>query len=136
MPVRILMIALGGGLGALARYALGRAWGGDHLAIPVTTLTINLLGSLLLGALVVAVTEVWHPHPNLRPFLGTGVLGGFTTFSTFAVQAQQLPAAQLWLYLALSLAGGVICAAGGMSLLRKLKPRRGPAVALIDPDLP
>jgi CrcB protein len=86
-PIRWGMLPLvcaGGALGVAARYALtapldvprgsGVVW---------ATLAINLLGSLLLGVLVGALGD---RHPRWRAFLGTGVLGGFTTYSAFAVQ--------------------------------------------------
>jgi Integral membrane protein possibly involved in chromosome condensation len=49
-----------------------------------------VVGCLLIGVLIVAVTEWTVAHPLVRPFLGTGILGGFTTFSTYAVDAEQL----------------------------------------------
>ncbi len=135
MPVRILLIAIGGGLGSIARYSLGKAWPDDHHTLPLTTLGINLLGSFLLGVLIVAVTETWTAHPNVRPFLGTGILGGFTTFSTFAVQAQSPSAGVAGLYVLLSVPGGIALAAAGMALMRRVKPRQRRVLDL-DPDLP
>ncbi len=78
MAALLGVVALGGAVGSLARYGLVLA--APHLA---TTLAINVVGSFLLGALVAL-------RPNRRlsgAFLGSGVLGGFTTFSAFAVQA-------------------------------------------------
>jgi CrcB protein len=135
----VLVIALGGGLGSLLRYGLSRGWPDAARSVPLTTLAINLAGSLLLGMLVVAVTEVWRPHPLARPLLGTGVLGGFTTFSTFALQEQALAAGPAAGYLAASVAGGVLAAATGMALLRRLAPTATGPHGLadpIDPDLP
>ena len=84
----VLAVSLGGGVGALARFAAYR------LAPEVwATLAVNLAGCTLIGALVVLTTEVWQAHPLIRPFLGTGVLGGFTTFSTYALDAHGLWAA-------------------------------------------
>lgn len=57
---------------------------------PWSTFTINVSGWLLVGALIVLISEVWSAHRLLRPFLGTGVLGGYTTFSTYTVEAQVL----------------------------------------------
>ncbi len=51
---------------------------------------INLIGCGLIGVLMVLVVEVWTGRRLLRPFVGTGILGGFTTFSTYAVDLQQL----------------------------------------------
>ena len=54
---------------------------------PWSTLLVNVLGCLLIGVLMVLVTERFHAHPLARPLLGVGVLGGYTTFSTYAVDA-------------------------------------------------
>ena len=83
-------IALGGVAGASARYAAGRVWPTPEHAFPWTTLGVNALGCLLIGALMVFVVEVGGAHPLLRPFAGVGVLGGFTTFSTYAVDTVTL----------------------------------------------
>jgi CrcB protein len=118
---------------------LGVAWPDAHHQLPVTTLVINLTGSLLLGMLIVALTESWSAHPLLRPFLGTGVLGGYTTFSTFALQVRELSGGDATAYLLLSVVGGVLAAAAGMILMRRLKPAttgRRDTVDVIDPDLP
>ncbi|MFE9248962.1 fluoride efflux transporter CrcB [Streptomyces sp. NPDC007088] len=83
-------VSAGGVLGALARYGLGLGWPTARDAFPWTTFTINVLGCFVIGVLLVAVTEIFPAHRLLRPFLGTGVLGGFTTFSTYCVDIQQL----------------------------------------------
>lgn len=83
-------IAVGGSLGALARFLAGRAWGTGGAAFPWTTLTVNVIGCALIGVLMVLVADVWTGRRLLRPFVGTGVLGGFTTFSTYAVDIQRL----------------------------------------------
>jgi fluoride exporter len=79
--VLALLVALAGAGGVLARYGLSSLVHGD--ALPWMTLAINAIGSFLLGVLVVAH---WT-SPQLRTTLGVGYLGGFTTFSTFSVQA-------------------------------------------------
>jgi fluoride exporter len=84
------VVALGGGLGALARYGIGRAWPTPAGGFPWATFTINVVGCLLIGVLMVLITEVWSAHPLARPFLGVGVLGGFTTFSSYAVEIRGL----------------------------------------------
>ena len=56
-------------------------------AFPVATFAVNVLGCLVIGALLVVLTEVVTAHPLARPFLATGVLGGFTTFSAFSLDA-------------------------------------------------
>ncbi|RYP86742.1 CrcB family protein [Nocardioides guangzhouensis] len=79
-------IALGGVLGALARHGLEVAWATPDGGFPWATFVTNVTGCLLIGVLMVQVVEVGGAHPLLRPFLGVGVLGGYTTFSTYAVQ--------------------------------------------------
>lgn len=86
----LLVVATGGALGALARYAAGRCWPTAAGTFPWTTFAVNVVGCFLIGVLLVLVSEVFSPHRLIRPLLGTGVLGGFTTFSTYAVDAQRL----------------------------------------------
>ncbi|MFE6692210.1 fluoride efflux transporter CrcB [Streptomyces sp. NPDC057743] len=103
-------VAVGGALGASARYGAGLLWPSARDAFPWTTLLINVVGCALMGVLMVLITEVWTAHRLLRPFLGTGVLGGFTTFSTYAVDIQRLVGAGR-LPLALAYLAGTLLAA-------------------------
>ncbi|MFC8503967.1 fluoride efflux transporter CrcB [Pedococcus sp. NPDC057267] len=80
------VVAVGGMLGATARYLLATAHPAPAGGIPWGTFTINVTGCLLIGVLMVFVVEVGGTHPLLRPFLGVGVLGGYTTFSTYTVE--------------------------------------------------
>ena len=110
MPL-LLAIALGGIVGSLGRFAVAEllgGWGGA--TVPWATLTVNLLGALAIGIAASARAVVEGP-PWLRPFVVTGVLGGFTTFSALALETGVLldsgrvgTAAG---YLALTLAGGL-----------------------------
>ncbi|MFG2871828.1 CrcB family protein [Streptomyces sp. NPDC048338] len=85
------VVAAGGALGAAARYGAALVWPTPAGAFPWTTFGVNILGCAAIGALVVLVTETGTaPHPLVRPFLGTGILGGFTTFSTYALDTQRL----------------------------------------------
>lgn len=84
------VIAIGGMLGASARYAAAEAWPTATDELPWTTLAVNALGCLLIGVLMVFVVDLGGAHPLLRPFLGVGVLGGFTTFSTYTVETHGL----------------------------------------------
>ncbi|WP_059010722.1 fluoride efflux transporter CrcB [Streptomyces specialis] len=90
VPV-LAAVALGGGLGSAARYAALRVWPVPAHAFPWTTFAVNVSGCALIGVLLVTLTEGRRPaHPLTRPFLGTGVLGGFTTFSTCAQETERL----------------------------------------------
>jgi CrcB protein len=86
----LLAIAVGGVVGAEARYGLAELVPHGDAAWPWATLLTNLIGSFLLGVLMAALGESAAPPRLARPFLGVGVLGGFTTFSTFAVDAYRL----------------------------------------------
>lgn len=86
----LAVIAVGGVVGALARYGAGRWLPTAAGSFPWTTWGINVAGCALIGVLLVLVSEVFTTHRLVRPLLGTGVLGGFTTFSTYAVDAQKL----------------------------------------------
>ena len=86
----LAVIALGGGLGALARYGLSRALPTPSGGFPWATFTANVLGCLLIGALMVLVADVWNGRRLVRPFVGVGLLGGFTTFSTYALEFHRL----------------------------------------------
>jgi CrcB protein len=86
----VAVIAAGGALGACGRYGVGLAIPHSPYGLPWATLFINPSGCLLIGVLMVLIVEVWVAHRLIRPFLGVGVLGGYTTFSTYSVEAQQL----------------------------------------------
>ncbi|AZM50806.1 fluoride efflux transporter CrcB [Streptomyces sp. WAC 06738] len=88
----VAMVALGGGLGSAARYGAGLLWPTEPAAFPWTTLLVNVVGCVAIGVLMVLITEARTAHRLVRPFLGAGVLGGFTTFSTYAVDVQRLVA--------------------------------------------
>lgn len=79
----LLAVAAGGAVGSLARYALSLVFPHHDGGFPVATLLVNVIGCLLIGVLMATITEVGRPHRLLRPFFGVGVLGGFTTFSTY-----------------------------------------------------
>ncbi|MGH1562407.1 CrcB family protein [Mumia sp. DW29H23] len=92
-PLLVLVVALGGAVGTLARAGLSELWPHDGDALPVATLTANLVGAFLLGVLLerlLAAGEETPPRLLLRLGLGTGVLGGLTTFSGLALDTVTL----------------------------------------------
>ena len=83
----LALVAAGGCAGTLVRAALERAWPASPGHLPVTTLALNVVGALTLGLLLGALGE---GRPRLRLALGTGVLGGLTTHSTFILESHRL----------------------------------------------
>ena len=115
-----LLVMFGGALGAGARYGVARvipAIGG----FPFATLTVNIVGGLLMGLLAGGLARIGAGE-NWRLFLGTGVLGGFTTFSAFSLDAVTLAErGQLLLaagYIAASVAGAIGALIVGLLLVR------------------
>jgi fluoride exporter len=100
----LAVIAAGGALGSLARWALTEMLPAGRHEVAWATWTANVMGSFLLGVLMVFVLDVWPPSRYLRPFLGVGVLGGYTTFSTYMLDTRTL------------LASGDVVTAGGYLL--------------------
>ena len=86
----LLVIAAGGALGSLARWGIDEAW--PHLAgrLAWSTLLENVSGAFALGVLMVLVIDVWPSTRYVRPFLGVGLLGGYTTFSTYMLDTRSL----------------------------------------------
>jgi CrcB protein len=122
-------ISAGGVLGALGRYGLQTAFPHQPGGFPWATFAVNVSGCFLIGVLMVLVTQVWTGRPLLRPFLGVGVLGGFTTFSTYVVDIQQAitadAAATGLAYLAATLVAALIAVfLGTAATQRAIRPRR------------
>ena len=87
----ILTVAAGGALGAVARFLVSS--GAGYLfgyGFPFGTLIVNVLGSFGLGVLIQITALAWSPSAEVRAFVVVGVLGGFTTFSTFSLDAVTL----------------------------------------------
>lgn len=107
----MLLVGLAGGAGVMARYAISTPVHGD--ALPWVTVGINVLGSLLLGLLVATHTF----SEDFRTVVGVGFLGGFTTFSTFSVQAfidiEAGEPLRALIYVAASVIAGIAAAACG-----------------------
>lgn len=87
---RYLVVLAGAGLGGVARYALG-TWimARTGVRFPLGTFLINISGSFMIGLAMALLTERAQPHPYWRLFLVVGVLGGYTTFSSFEYETLQ-----------------------------------------------
>ena len=90
MLATVLQVALGGAIGAAGRYLTGvallRQFGPQPM--PLGVVSVNIIGSFLMGVLVVVLGQKGLAH--LNPFLATGILGGFTTFSSFSLETWTL----------------------------------------------
>ncbi len=124
------VLAAGGALGAVARYAVALAIPTPPEGFPWATLAINLTGSAALG-LVLVLLAVHIPRRRLpRMLIGTGFIGAYTTFSTFAVEAVTLarhgrvPVAAA--YVGVTLVGGLLAVWAGITLARTLAGTRSP----------
>lgn len=83
---RILIVGIGGFLGAALRYVISGATSKFFGDFPLGTLIVNVVGGLLIGFIMEAGTSSWPISANMRIFLTTGILGGLTTFSTFSYE--------------------------------------------------
>ncbi|MFF3751551.1 fluoride efflux transporter CrcB [Streptomyces sp. NPDC002018] len=86
----VAAVALGAMCGAAARYGASLIWPTATAGFPWTTFAVNVTGCALIGVFMVMISDVWTAHRLVRPFVGTGVLGGYTTFSTYAVDIARL----------------------------------------------
>jgi CrcB protein len=103
-----LLVFVGGGIGAALRHAVNRvAFALLGPSFPFGTLIVNVIGSFLMGVLAAALVARGETDQSLRLFLGTGVLGGFTTFSAFSLDAVVMWEKAEWLPLAAYLIGSV-----------------------------
>jgi fluoride exporter len=123
--MHLLLVMLGGAVGAGARYLVGtatlRAWGPG---LPWGTLVANLLGGLLMGVLAGSLARIGQGGEQARLLLGVGVLGGFTTFSAFSLDTvNMLQRGDLGLalgYVAVSVAGSIAALGLGLVAVRAL----------------
>ncbi len=121
----LLSIAAGGALGAIGRYAVMVGMGHwTHGPFPYGTLLVNVVGCFLFGALIETMALVWSPSAELRAFLVIGVLGAFTTFSTFSLDAYYLyergAYAAAGAYVAASVVLSLLGLVGGLVAMRQV----------------
>lgn len=109
--IHILAVGAGGFLGAVCRYLIGLIPVNEAFLFPIKTLMINILGCIAIGLITVAAAKNHNIHPLIILFLKAGVCGGFTTFSTFALETTDLMKAghtlMAFTYSVLSVVAGV-----------------------------
>ena len=86
----ILIVGLGGFLGATFRYIISNSTGRFFVDFPMGTLIVNVLGAFIMGFIMGVSANIWSISPNVKTFLTTGIMGGFTTFSTFSYETISL----------------------------------------------
>ncbi len=120
MFTTLIQVALGGAIGASCRFLLGVALSRPTAAFPLGVLSANVIGCFLMGVLVIVLGQKGLTH--LNPFLLTGVLGGFTTFSAFSLEAMTLyergALGLAALYVALSVILSLAALAAGIHIAR------------------
>ncbi len=125
----VAAVAMGGALGASARYGVGTALP-DRDGFPWATLTVNVVGSFALAVLLVLILDLWPPRRYVRPFVCVGFLGAFTTFSSLAVETDQLATDHsvglAAAYLILTMLLGLSAAAAGLVLGHRVTRRPPP----------
>lgn len=118
----LIAVAVGGALGALARYGMSLMLNNVEHKIQFGTLACNVIGSFLMGVLFVLILEKEHWNPELRPLLMVGFMGAFTTFSTFSLEtvAMLSEGHVMWaaIYILLSVILCITALAGGLWFTR------------------
>lgn len=119
-----LLVFIGGGLGSVLRFGVYRIMQILHLSSYYGTLTVNVMGSLLLGVFMGYLLKESYVPNNLLLFLATGLCGGFTTFSTFAFENQNFLRTGDYLHFLLYSVGsiglGILAIAAGLYLSKYL----------------
>lgn len=122
--LNVLLVALGGGLGAASRFGVSLAMPARADAWPVATFLINVTGSFLIGLLAGWVATKGEDGEPWRLFLGVGVLGGFTTFSAYSLETMRMIERSDWLgaasYAIGSVIAGLVAVTIGMMLAKRV----------------
>jgi CrcB protein len=123
----VLLVALGGALGTAARFGVGRAIGPwQPTAFPWATFTVNVIGCFLLGVIAEWAGDRRWLGVEVRNLLGVGVMGGFTTYSSFDLETlrlvQQGAPAMAAGYVAVTLVAGLAAGVAGLSVGRAIAP--------------
>ena len=117
-----LAVGLGGFIGSVLRYLIGLVKLNEGLAFPVKTLVINVVGAFAIGIITALALKQSNLDPRLVLFLKVGICGGFTTFSTFALESVQLfqsgKGAMALAYMVLSAVLSVLAVFGAQALIK------------------
>ncbi len=115
----VLLVGLGGALGAMCRFLLSTA--GKSNSFPFSTLIINIVGSLVIGIVLALYEKNSLLSDHVKLFLATGICGGFTTFSTFSAEnVQLLKAGNYWMaicYIVASVVGCIVATFIGFKII-------------------
>lgn len=113
----MVLVMLGGAIGAIMRFLVSVSFSSVQDGFPFATLFANITGCFLLGYLTIICTLPFKNNQSIKLFLGTGLLGSFTTFSTFSYETMELmksgQSLLVVIYLVLSIVGGLILAGLG-----------------------
>lgn len=124
-----LAVGVGGALGTMARYELGRLLPAAAGSFPWSTFAVNVSGSLLVGVVMTLVLEWWPPTTYARPFLAVGFCGGYTTLSALAAEtvllARRGHVAMSFIYPLVSSVAGLLAVFTGMAAVRVMSRRQG-----------
>jgi CrcB protein len=113
----ILLVAAGGAVGSVARYLLATSLqGATGWEFPIGTVIVNILGCFLIGLLYVWLVARPDPRNDLRVLLMVGVMGGFTTFSSFSLETVTLAMSGSYLNAVLNVVVSLVACLGGTSL--------------------
>ena len=113
----LLAVAIGGAVGAIGRHLVAsqvtKIFG---TGFPLGTLTVNVIGSFVMGCLIETMALAWSPAPEFRAFLTVGMLGAFTTFSTFSMEVVLLAGRGQYVEVAAYVLASVALSVGGLLL--------------------
>lgn len=120
--IECIVVGIGGFIGAVCRYLIGLIPIKEGCIFPLKTFVINILGSFIIGIIAALAVKNNSPHPRVVLFLKVGICGGFTTFSSFALETNDLiqngNTGIALLYAILSMTAGVIAAFAGQAVIR------------------
>ena len=120
--IECIAVGLGGFIGAVCRYLIGLAPVREGMAFPVKTFIINMIGSFVIGLIAAAASRAGIADSRLVLFLKVGICGGFTTFSSFALEIGDLiqsgTGGIAFLYVGLSIIGGGAAVFAGQWMVR------------------